>query len=171
MITRHKSQSRTFSRRQKEAEQKNIAVEANKRIEELVAQRVEQELERRREEIEAEVLRRVEEAKKVMEAQMLKEMERKRQEQIEEQKKREVKTFGRCLSRDTFSVSERGKGEGGREKRTTPSRSIERSRTLASAPASATLLSPYPRRESLEMMELCLYRRAVDRRWRPLCCG
>ena len=65
-------------------------MEANKRIEDLVAQRVEQELERRREEIEAEVLRRVEEAKKIMEAQMLEEMERKRQEQMEEQKKREV---------------------------------------------------------------------------------
>ena len=44
-------------------------MEAQKRIEELVAKRVEEELEKRREEIEAEVLRRVEEAKKVMEEQ------------------------------------------------------------------------------------------------------
>ena len=51
---------------------------------------MEEELERRREEIEAEVLRRVEEAKKVMEAQMLQEIERRKQEQIEEARKREV---------------------------------------------------------------------------------
>ena len=39
--------------------------ETTKRVEELVAKRVQQELERRKDEIEAEVLRRVEEAKKV----------------------------------------------------------------------------------------------------------
>ena len=39
--------------------------ETTKRVEELVAKRVKQELERRKDEIEAEVLRRVEEAKKV----------------------------------------------------------------------------------------------------------
>ena len=56
----------------------------------MVSKRVEQELERRRDEIEAEVLRRVEEAKKVMEAQMLEEMEKRKQEQLEEAKRREV---------------------------------------------------------------------------------
>jgi len=78
-------------KRQKEVEAKNIEEEANKRIEELVAKRVEEELERRREEIEAEVLRRVEEAKKIMEAQMLEEMERRKQEQLEEARRIEVR--------------------------------------------------------------------------------
>ena len=78
-------------RRQKEAEQKSIQEEANKRIEEMVSKRVEEELERRRDEIEAEVLRRVEEAKKVLEAQMLEEMEKRKQEQLEEAKRREVR--------------------------------------------------------------------------------
>jgi len=76
-------------KRQKDAEQKSIEEEANKRIEDLVAKRVEEELERRRDEIEAEVLRRVEEAKKIMEAQMLEELERRKQEQLEEAQRRE----------------------------------------------------------------------------------
>lgn len=42
-----------------------IEEETQKRVEELVAKRVAEELERRKDEIEAEVLRRVEEAKKV----------------------------------------------------------------------------------------------------------
>ncbi len=56
-----------------------------------MAKRVQEELERRREEIEAEVQVRVEEAKKIMEAQMLEEIERRKQEQLEEVRKREVK--------------------------------------------------------------------------------
>ena len=56
-----------------------------------MAQRVAEELERRKDEIEAEVLRRVEEAKKIMEQQMLEEIERRKQEQIEEARKREVR--------------------------------------------------------------------------------
>lgn len=63
-----------------------------------MAQRVAEELERRRDEIEAEVLRRVEEAKKVMEAEMLLEMERRKQEQLEEAKRREVFLIFFCLS-------------------------------------------------------------------------
>ena len=65
-------------------------MEAQKRIEELVAKRVEEELEKRREEIEAEVLRRVEEAKKVMEEQMMQELEARKKEQLEEARRREV---------------------------------------------------------------------------------
>ena len=79
-------------RRIKEVEQKSIEEEANKRIEVLVAQRVEEELERRRDEIEAEVLRRVEEAKKVMEQQMMEELEKRKQEQLEEAARREVRS-------------------------------------------------------------------------------
>nr|CAD7397935.1 unnamed protein product [Timema poppensis] len=78
-------------RRQRELEQKMVEEETAKRIEELVKKRVEEELEKRKEEIEAEVLRRVEEAKKIMEHQMMEEMERRRQLQLEEEKKREVR--------------------------------------------------------------------------------
>ena len=56
-----------------------------------MAQRVEEELEKRKDEIEQEVLRRVEEAKRIMEKQMLEEMERQRQVEMEAQKKKEVK--------------------------------------------------------------------------------
>lgn len=57
----------------------------------MVAKRVEEELERRREEIETEVKRRVEEAKKIMEAAMLEDMEKRKQEQLEEARRREVR--------------------------------------------------------------------------------
>lgn len=63
-------------------------------MEELVARRVEEELEKRRDEIEREVLRRVEEAKRIMEAQLLQELERQRQAELSAQKAREV-TLGR----------------------------------------------------------------------------
>jgi len=83
-------------RRHKDFEQKSIEDAANKRIEELVAKRVAEELERRRDEIEAEVLRRVDAAKKIMEAQMLEEMERRKQEQLEDARRREVKISFVC---------------------------------------------------------------------------
>ena len=56
----------------------------------MVAKRVEEELEKRKDDIEKEVLRRVEEAKKVMEETMMKELEQRKQEQLEEARKREV---------------------------------------------------------------------------------
>ena len=59
-------------------------------MQQLVDQRVQEELERRKEEIEAEVLRRVEEAKRVMEQQLLEEMERKKQEREEDERRKEV---------------------------------------------------------------------------------
>ena len=76
-------------RRQEELESKLIEEETTKRVEELVAMRVEEELRKRKDEIEAEVLRRVEEVKHNMEKQMLEELERKRviQEAEEERKK------------------------------------------------------------------------------------
>ena len=64
--------------------------ETQKRIEEMVRKRVEEELEKRKEEIEAEVLRRVEEAKRIMEHEMLAEMERHKQHQLEEMRRQEV---------------------------------------------------------------------------------
>lgn len=59
-----------------------------------MARRVEEELEKRRDEIEREVLRRVEEAKRIMESQLLQELERQRQAELNAQKAREV-TLGR----------------------------------------------------------------------------
>lgn len=59
-----------------------------------MARRVEEELEKRRDEIEREVLRRVEEAKRIMEAQLLQELEKQRQAELNAQKAREV-TLGR----------------------------------------------------------------------------
>jgi len=79
-----------YSRRQKEQEQKIVEEETVKRIEEMVALRVAEELEKRKDEIEAEVLRRVEEAKQIMEQQMLQELERRRKERLEEENRREV---------------------------------------------------------------------------------
>ncbi len=79
-----------YFRRQKEQEQKIVEEETVKRIEEMVAQRVAEELEKRKDEIEAEVLRRVEEAKQLMERQMLEELERRRKERLEEENRREV---------------------------------------------------------------------------------
>lgn len=67
--------------------------ETTKRVEELVAMRVREELEKRKDEIEAEVLRRVEEAKLLMEEQLVKEMERKRKAQEEEEAKKKVSLF------------------------------------------------------------------------------
>ena len=52
---------------------------------------MEEELERRRDEIETEVLRRVEEARKIMEQQMMEELEKRKQEQLEDAKRSEVR--------------------------------------------------------------------------------
>lgn len=71
-------------------EQKLIEEQTAKRIEETVNQRVQEELDKRKDEIENEVLRRIEEAKKAMEAEMMKEIEKRRLELLEEEQKREV---------------------------------------------------------------------------------
>lgn len=67
-----------------------IEEEASKRIEMLVKKRVEEELEKRRDEIEQEVKRRVEEAKAEMEREMMLELERRREQIREEERRREV---------------------------------------------------------------------------------
>ena len=77
-------------RRQEELEAKLVEEETAKRVEEMVAKRVAEELKKRKDEIEAEVLRRVEEAKRLMEQQMLEEMGRKKKEQEEEEKRKKV---------------------------------------------------------------------------------
>lgn len=85
-------------RRQEELEAKLVEEETAKRVEEMVAKRVAEELKKRKDEIEAEVLRRVEEAKRVMEQQMLEEMERKKKEQEEEERRKKVYSRRkRCL--------------------------------------------------------------------------
>lgn len=67
-----------------------IEEEAQKRIELLVKKRVEEELEKRKDEIELEVAKRVEAAKRQMEAEMMLELERRKAQALEEQRKREV---------------------------------------------------------------------------------
>lgn len=74
-------------------EEKLIEEEVARRVDSIVKQRVEEELSKRQDEIEAEVSRRVEEAKQAMEKQMLAEFEKERQQRIEEQKLQEVKSF------------------------------------------------------------------------------
>lgn len=84
-------------RRQREAEQRLIEEETAKRIEELVNKKVAEELEKRKDEIELEVAKRVEEAKKILEKQMMEEMERRREKQLQEEKLREVRASGGLL--------------------------------------------------------------------------
>lgn len=67
-----------------------VEEEAQKRIELLVKKRVEEELEKRKDEIELEVAKRVESAKRQMEAEMMLELERRKAQALEEQRKREV---------------------------------------------------------------------------------
>ena len=71
--------------------------ETAKRVEELVAKRVKEEIERRKDEIEAEVMRQVEEAKRLMEQQMLQELERKQRAQDEEEEKKKVRDCNSIL--------------------------------------------------------------------------
>ena len=56
----------------------------------MITQRVAEELERRRDEIEAEVFRRIEEAKVKMEAELMEDLQRQRAAALEEERKREV---------------------------------------------------------------------------------
>merc|ERR1712051_772944 len=69
-----------------------------------MGKRVEEELERRRDEIEAEVMRRVEEAKKIMEAKMMEEMERRKKEQQEEIDRREEEDKQRRVEAERIMV-------------------------------------------------------------------
>lgn len=72
---------------------KVIEDEAARRIEFLVKRRVEEELEKRKDEIENEVARRVEAAKVQMEREMMIELEKRREAAREEERKREVNIF------------------------------------------------------------------------------
>lgn len=64
--------------------------ESARRIEMLVKKRVEEELERRKDEIDQEVTRRVEAAKAEMEKELMLELEKRREMAREEERKREV---------------------------------------------------------------------------------
>lgn len=67
-----------------------VEEEAAKRIELLVKRRVEEQLEKRREEIEQEVIKRVNAAKAVMEQEMMIELEKRREQIREEERRHEV---------------------------------------------------------------------------------
>lgn len=71
-----------------------VEEETAKRIELMVNKRVDEELERRKDEIEMEVTRRVEAAKAQMEQEMMAELERRRAQAREDERQREV-GFGR----------------------------------------------------------------------------
>lgn len=75
-----------------------VEEEAAKRIELLVKKRVEEELEKRKDEIEQEVAKRVEEAKRKMEKEMMEELERQREEQKREELARQVTALFPCQS-------------------------------------------------------------------------
>ena len=77
-------------RKQEELEARFIEEETQRRIDELVAERVAAEIQKRKSEIEEEVLKRVEEAKRVMERQLVEEMERKQKQQEEEEERKKV---------------------------------------------------------------------------------
>jgi arginine and glutamate-rich protein 1 len=67
-----------------------VEEETAKRIELLVKKRVEEELEKRKDEIEQEVAKRVEEAKRKMEKEMMEELERQREQQRRKELARQV---------------------------------------------------------------------------------
>ena len=73
-----------------EQEAKLIDDESKRRIESAIAERVNSEMELRKNEIEEEVKRRVEEAKRVMEQTMIEELERRKRLQKEEEFRRQV---------------------------------------------------------------------------------
>ena len=82
---------KTAGDRQKEVEATGtVGMETDKRIEDLVARRVEEELELRAEQIKEKVARKVEVALKIMKGQLMKELEVKVKEQLEEAMRRQV---------------------------------------------------------------------------------
>jgi arginine/glutamate-rich protein 1 len=68
-----------------------MEVEINRRVEELVEKRMASERERRAQEIELEVQRRVAEAKRVMSREMLEELERQKQLELQRFLEKEVR--------------------------------------------------------------------------------
>ena len=68
-----------------------MEVEINRRVEELVEKRMASERERRTQEIELEVQRRVAEAKRVMSREMLEELERQKQLELQRFLEKEVR--------------------------------------------------------------------------------
>lgn len=81
-----------------------IEEESAKRIELMVKRRVEEELEKRRDEIETEVSRRVEAAKIQMEREMMIELEKRRENAREEERKREVNIAHSIITVVTYGM-------------------------------------------------------------------
>ncbi len=71
-----------FCRRQKESRENLIQAEVDRRVKDIVETRVREELERRKDEIENEVKRRVDVLKRTMEKQMLIEIEKRNTDEI-----------------------------------------------------------------------------------------
>ena len=80
-----------FLRRQKETRENLIQTEVDRRVKDIVEARVREELERRKDEIENEVKRRVDVLKRTMEKQMLAEIEKRNTEEIRRLIAREVR--------------------------------------------------------------------------------
>lgn len=78
-------------RRQKESRENLIQSEVERRVKDIVETRVREELERRKDEIENEVKRRVDVLKRVMEKQMLSELEKRNSDEMKKLIMREVK--------------------------------------------------------------------------------
>lgn len=78
------------NRRQKDSRENFIQSEVERRVKDLVEARVREELERRKDEIENEVKRRVDVFKRTMEKQMITEMEQRNSEEIKLLMAREV---------------------------------------------------------------------------------
>lgn len=74
-----------------------VEEETARRIELLVKKRVDEELERRKDEIDQEVKRRVEAAKAEMEKELMLELEKRREQAREDERKREVNMLHRIL--------------------------------------------------------------------------
>lgn len=80
-----------MNRRQKETRENLIQTEVDRRVKDIVEIRVREELERRKDEIENEVKRRVDVLKRTMEKQMLIEIEKRNQEEIRKLIAKEVR--------------------------------------------------------------------------------
>jgi 23S rRNA C2498 (ribose-2'-O)-methylase RlmM len=79
-----------FKRRQKEIEKSLMEIEMNKKVEELVTQRIESEIKRREEIIETEVKKRLAEARLKMEKELNDEFEKQKQIEYKKQLEKEV---------------------------------------------------------------------------------
>lgn len=79
-----------FRSRERDEEKRNIEVEINRRVEEIVEKRMAVEREKRAQEIETEVQRRLAEARRAMSIEMMEELERQKQYELKRFLEKEV---------------------------------------------------------------------------------